>query len=483
LDAGNRLTEIDVGSQTWLDSAVLELGKTEQQIVGDIFRQLFQKLCDEPNNLNIRSLWCNYVQHTYIKVVTTIWRKLPDDRRSLDKFKSLLSDCNTLSSRDQKSNTVYSWINSPNRLFTSFSFQQSPHTNPHNALDAWAYRTVRFALFSHLQTEGDPYAGLSDLGVVRNSHTTYSLLRESLATIDIVQIINLDRLDGTELTQHLAGSIDLQIEQCDRLVHSVNAYLQNCPLAINQLNDTHFSEIGVFYLQRLEESGILASLSSSLSGSAVKSLLKSIGRVVRKYVGRVDNLLPLELNENNCSECASIFNSIEDELPSQLFSELHNLTDIFCQNFPDTRRSHQQILCLRYLLKLNMTQTGKVVKNNFGGTDNAGSAALWVNNAHAALVRSIHRAMNNSESILIEDDAINAAIDYLRIYFSCFRNNLLNDIANQLNIRPPVILDRTQRNEFISLVAYELEQRSALNLRDLTSQAAISQIIDRFLSD
>jgi hypothetical protein len=512
--------QVNTCFQGWLDSAPTDLGSNLHPLVDRVTSELMQQFRQDTIDPNICRLWRNYYTNTCYNPVFEIWNTrgnyLPH-LKTPEKFYSLLGRSYALYSTDRITEERHNWIESPNWMLRRFNLDNSPVSI--SALTTWSRATISNGLCSKIRESEDPYFKLFPLGVVTNTKTTYALIEDALNSSDCPEIIRetvrkeypnpeQEGLKGNiseQIINHLCGSIDeqfnrsqIQVRQFQRariLVQSLKTYLGNSPLAVNQLRESDFAEIGNFYQQRLASlSENESQLTLHWSSSAIELFLKSIGTIVQKYANRLLDPMSIhaiiggddsDMTGEDILEDEDLISPIDWVYLQSLqenYSELYEQIDLFCQLPPDTSThiSRQQILWLRYGLKLGMARIGDLINIHFGLSPGPGGAALQLQQARTALVRSIHQGLNSSEP-LIREDAIKFVIECLEKHFLLVLHGLFATVVDRLNIEPSMVLLQTNRSQFINLFTAEIEQMSRLNHQNDISQAAIEEIVEKLL--
>jgi hypothetical protein len=504
LSRKQQLVQIDAFIQIWLNS----LPETAASGLLNQFKQYSE-------NSRIQRLWTNYYLNICHIVILTIWQHIPEQQRTTKKFDSILSGAYTLSSQDRTTKKRYAWSGFPNQMLRSFDVEQAPRFNQSGkkissieAVNAYSYRAIKYNLYSSLQEGEDRYAGLSSLGVLTNSGTSYGRIENALISSDLLGIVwhtislkypnpedNLRKEISQEIATHLAVSISAQFERCKILVQLLKEYLdlETTPHAVNLLVESDFLEIRNFYQLRLDFL-YQNQPPPQMSMLAVVILLKSIGTMVRQYVARIndpsstqhiigdgDNDMTLEdvfIDKNISTLIDEVYSEILSEQFVPLYREIHRFCQLPTQSIDSP--SPQQMLWLQYGLEMNMTRIGRFLKTRFNLTDNAGSASRGCNQARTALVRSIHKGMNSTEPL--DEDAIELVIEVLKKYFPIVRRQMLSEVAIQVGIDPLAELIDFDRNQFIDITTTNIKRMSGLNLGDDICRLEIEKIVDRFLA-
>ena len=522
LTRGQQLARVEACFQGWIDSASTDSGANSLSLVHQMSLELVQKFHQDVLAPEISGLWRNYYTNICYRVVYPIWNTrgnyLPH-LRTPEYFYSLLANSYALSSGDRRTGSRYNWIKCPHRMLGRFNPETS--LSPLDALNAWSRVTITQALYSKIREREDPYFMLSPLGVVTNSKTSYELIENALKSSDFPDIINetvrkkypnpeqgeLRREISQQIINHLSGSIEEQFDRvkilgkqfqlCRIIVQSLKSYLDNSPLAVNQLIENHFSEIGNFYQQRLIESyrNNLLQLPVQLSPSAIELLLKSIGTIVPQYANQIND--PNSINriiggsdgdmtgediltdDTSPSPVDFVYNQFLSERFPRLYQEIGRFCQLPAQD--NDKPSHQQVLWLYYGLDLNQIEISSFLNIHFGLVyPNPGGVALRLLKARTNLIASIRREMKISEPL--DTDAIELIKDVLEECFSDVRYQLLGNIADRLGIEPSAEVVPADRHTFIALVTIEFERNIQRNLNDDVSIRGIERMVAIFLN-
>lgn len=522
LTRGQQLARVEACFQGWIDSASTDSGANSLSLVHQMSLELVQKFHQDVLAPEISRLWRNYYTNICYRVVYPIWNTrgnyLPH-LRTPEYFYSLLANSYALSSGDRRTGSRYNWMECPHRMLGRFNPETSLY--PLDALNAWSRVTITQALYSKIREREDPYFMLSPLGVVTNSKTSYELIENALKSSDFPDIINetvrkkypnpeqgeLRREISQQIINHLSGSIEEQFDRvkilgkqfqlCRIIVQSLKSYLDNSSLAVNQLIENHFSEIGNFYQQRLIESyrNNLLQLPVQLSPSAIELLLKSIGTMVPQYANQIND--PNSINriiggsdgdmtgediltdDTSPSPVDFVYNQFLSERFPRLYQEIGRFCQLPAQD--NDTLSHQQVLWLYYGLDLNQTEISSFLNIHFGlSHSNPGGVALRLRQARTNLIASIRREMKISEPL--DTDAIELIKDVLEECFSDVRYQLLGKIADRLGIEPSAEVVPADRHTFIALVTIEFERNIRRNLNDDVSTRGIERMVAIFLN-
>jgi hypothetical protein len=101
-------------------------------------------------NLVRHNCWFNFIAAMTVNAALHSWQRVPTSQRSEELFERLTTPNLSIQ-----------------KLLTSFN--PDYHPNLLNGLQAWTYRAVRYNSFAYLRKNGNPYFGLSNLGVVARS--------------------------------------------------------------------------------------------------------------------------------------------------------------------------------------------------------------------------------------------------------------------------------------------------------------------------
>jgi hypothetical protein len=505
LSRKQQLAKIDVFIQVWLNS-----------LPATAASKLLNKFKQYSDNPKIQRMWTNYYMNTCHAVILTIWNKIPEKQRTTKRFDSLLSGTYALSSKDMTTKKRYAWSGFPNQMLRGFDIEKSPRFNRAGeeislveALNAYAYRAIKYNLYSILQEGEDSYAGLRPLGILTNSKTSYGLIEQALISVNLLNIVwhtvsqkypnreneGLRREINQEIVNHLSVSIEEQFKRCKILVQLLREYLklETTPRFVNLLVESDFLEIRNFYQLRLDFI-YEKQTPPQMSTIAVIILLKSIGEMVRQYVTQIndssstqhiigdgDNDMTLEdvfIDENISTLIDEVYSEILSDQFVPLYREIHRFCQLPVQSIDSP--SPQQMLWLQYGLEMNTIGIGRFLKTRFNLTDNAGSASKGCNQARTALVRSIHKGMSSTEPL--NEDAIELVIEVLKKYFPLVRRQILSKVAIQVDITQPAELIDSDRDKYIDITTTNIERMSGLNLSDCICRLEIEKIVDRFLA-
>jgi hypothetical protein len=132
----------------------------DPELVTVVVNQLYQAaLAPDPPRFN-RNCWYNYIATMTVKAARHIWQKIPPAKQSEELFHRLITP--TLNVED---------------LLAGFDPQYQ--TNLFVGLEAWTYKVVKYNTYADVRANGDPYFGLSNLGIVARS--SYKSMRIAMA--------------------------------------------------------------------------------------------------------------------------------------------------------------------------------------------------------------------------------------------------------------------------------------------------------------
>jgi hypothetical protein len=130
---------------TYIDRLVIADRQLTTVVVANLYRIALAQ-----QNLVRNNCWFNFIRAMTVRAALHTWQRVPKIKQNEELFERLVTP--SLSIR---------------QLVTSFN----PHYHPDllMGLQAWTYRAVTYNAFAYLRANGDPYFGLSNLGVVSRS--------------------------------------------------------------------------------------------------------------------------------------------------------------------------------------------------------------------------------------------------------------------------------------------------------------------------
>lgn len=130
----------------------------DPDLLSTIVDNLFQIAIMQPEPIR-DNCWFNFIGAMTIKVAVHTWKKIPQPQQCEELFELLIAP--SLSVRS---------------LLTGFNPQYQ--SNLLVGLQAWTYRVIRNNSFANLRSNGNPYFGLSNFGIVTRS--SYKMIKMAL---------------------------------------------------------------------------------------------------------------------------------------------------------------------------------------------------------------------------------------------------------------------------------------------------------------
>ncbi len=157
--AGNfQLSGISLANLEEVNNYIDRLVIADRQLTPVVVANLY-RIALAQQNLVRNNCWFNFIKAMTVRAALHTWQGVPKVKQSEELFERLVTP--SLSIR---------------QLLTSFNPQYHPDLLM--GLQAWTYRAVTYNSFAYLRANGDPYFGLSNLGVV--SRSSYLKARAAL---------------------------------------------------------------------------------------------------------------------------------------------------------------------------------------------------------------------------------------------------------------------------------------------------------------
>jgi hypothetical protein len=244
-------------------------------IVDNLYRSA---LAQSP--LNSDNCWFNWIAAMNIKVACHIWRKIPSSQQSSELFERLITP--TLSVQD---------------LFKGFDAQYQP--NLFVGLQSWTYQVVRYHTYTDLRSNGHPYFGLSNLGIVARS--SYKQMRIALA----------------------ANIVPAQLELDVSICKVFKNYLERSQIGANQLGSSDWQEILV----------AVQSISINIKIEELGSRIDRVGSLIRAAASPVVHSYDDQSRSISIDQYANLSLPDIDE-SAQIFGQLFAIIDRFINSLP-----------------------------------------------------------------------------------------------------------------------------------------------------
>jgi serine/threonine protein kinase len=266
-------------------------------VVDNLYRMALKQPTPMRNNC-----WFSFITVMTANVTLHIWNKVPKPQQSEELFERLVTPNISVSS-----------------LLDGFNPQYQP--NLLVGLQAWAYKTIKYKSFTDLRANGNPYFGLSNLGIVRRS--SYKLMREAL----------------------LGNSTESEIEAYLSICKVFKTYLDRSKLGTNKLELSHWQDI--------LDAG--RSIDGSLNVDRLRSIIDRVGGLIRTYCNPIIERYD-DVDRQFCLDPEDILPEID--ISESILSELFDLIDRFIKSLP---AESIQIIQLRHHQKLKHKDIAAIV--------------------------------------------------------------------------------------------------------------------------
>lgn len=266
-------------------------------VVDNLYRMALKQPTPMGNNC-----WFNFIAVMTVNVTRHIWNKVPKAQQSEELFERLVTPNISVSS-----------------LLDGFNPQY--HANLLVGLQAWTYKTIKYQSFTDLRANGNPYFGLSNLGIVTRS--SYKLVREAL----------------------LGNSTESEIGAYLSICKVFKTYLGRSKLSTHKLELSHWQDI----------LDAVRSIDGSLNVDRLRSIIDRVGGLIRTYCN------PIIERYDDVDRQFSL--DPEDVLPEidiseSILSDLFDLIDRFISSLP---AESVQIIQLRHHQKLKHKDIAAIV--------------------------------------------------------------------------------------------------------------------------
>ncbi len=232
------------------------------------------------STLNSDNCWFNWIAAMNIKAACHIWRKIPSSQQSAELFERLITP--TLSVQD---------------LFKGFDAQYQP--NLFVGLQSWTYQVVRYHTYTDLRSNGHPYFGLSNLGIVARS--SYRQMRTAL-TANIVP-----------------AQLELDVSICKVFKN----YLDRSKIGANQLGSSDWQEILT----------AVQAIAIDIKIEELGSRIDRVGSLIRAAASPVVHSYDDQSRSISIDRYASLPSPDIDE-SAQIFGQLFAIIDRFINSLP-----------------------------------------------------------------------------------------------------------------------------------------------------
>jgi RNA polymerase sigma factor (sigma-70 family) len=247
--------------------------------------------------------WFNFITAMTFKAALHTWQRVPKPQQSEDLFERLIAP-------------------SLNIQQLLARFDPEYHPNLLVGLQAWTYRVVRYNSFAYLRKNGDPYFGLSNLGIV--SRSSWVKIRTALA----------------------GNIIATQIDTYKSICKIFKTYLTRSEVSVNNLTRTDWQSI----LVEMQTHAI------SITLEELAALIDRIGCLIRAH----SSLTIEKYDDPNLfiSIAAQLDPPPDLETSDAALCQIFHLIDKFVDSLP---LKSQELITLRHLKQLNQVNIAKTM--------------------------------------------------------------------------------------------------------------------------
>jgi hypothetical protein len=275
----------------------------DRQLTTVVVANLYRGAAAQPQLVR-NNCWFNFITAMTFKAALHTWRRVPKPQQSEELFEQLVTPVLNIG-----------------QLFSRFDPEYHPHLLA--GLQAWSYRVVSYNSFAYLRKNGNPYFGLSNLGIV--SRSSWVTIRAAL----------------------LGNIVTAQIGSYTVVCKIFKTYLERSKIRVNNLELANWQEI-------LTE---IQSKSIELTLEELRGRIDRVGSLVRAHASPI-----VEKYDD-----PSLFISIDSHLnfpepdiaasDATLF-QIFGLIELFISSLP---AKSQEILTLRHRQKLNQGSIAKLM--------------------------------------------------------------------------------------------------------------------------
>jgi RNA polymerase sigma factor (sigma-70 family) len=300
--AGN--FELTGGSWVNLQAVNAEIDRlllADRQLTTIVVTNLYRTAVSQQDFVG-NNCWFNFITAMTFKAALHTWQRVPKPQQSEDLFERLIAP-------------------SLNIQHLLARFDPEYHPNLLVGLQAWTYRVVRYNSFAYLRKNGDPYFGLSNLGIV--SRSSWVMIQTALA----------------------GNIIATKIDTYKSICKIFKTYLTRSSVSVNNLTRTDWQSI----LAEIQIQAI------SITLEELAALVDRIGCLIRAH-----SSLTIEKYDD-----PDLFISIAAQLaPPDLetsdaaLAQIFELIASFISSLP---LKSQELLTLRHLQRFNQVSIAKAM--------------------------------------------------------------------------------------------------------------------------
>jgi hypothetical protein len=276
---------------------------TDPLLTTVVVDSLYQAALSQPK-LALNNCWFNFITAMTFKSANHTWNKIPRLQQSEELFDRLIAPTLSIES-----------------LLAGFDPQY--HPNLLVGLQAWTYKVVRYNSFTNLRSNGSPYFGLSNFGVV--SRSSYKLIRMALV-----------------------GNVTAErVERYLSICKIFKNYLTRSKVGTNKLELNNWQEILVE----------IKSTSMEISVEELQGIVDRVGNLIRAHASPIIDRYDDPARSISIDRYHHLAETDIDESP-QLFGQLFMIIDQFINNLPIEA---QKIIALRHQQRLTQTDIATIV--------------------------------------------------------------------------------------------------------------------------
>ncbi|WP_310484111.1 sigma-70 family RNA polymerase sigma factor [Chamaesiphon sp. VAR_48_metabat_403] len=274
----------------------------DRQLTTVVVTNLYRQAAAQ-QDLACNNCWFNFITAMTYKAALHTWQRVPKPQQSEDLFERLIAP-------------------SLNIQQLLARFDPEYHPNLLVGLQAWTYRVVRYNSFAYLRKNGDPYFGLSNLGIV--SRSSWVTIRTALA----------------------GNIIATQIDTYKSICKIFKTYLTRSSVSVNNLTLADWQSI----LVEIRASSIAIKLEE------LAALIDRIGCLIRAHSSPT-----IEKYDD-----PNLFISVASQLdpppdPDTSDAALAQVFEIIASFISNLPHKSQEMLSLRHLQQLNQVNIAKTM--------------------------------------------------------------------------------------------------------------------------
>ncbi|WP_295614895.1 hypothetical protein [Chamaesiphon sp. GL140_3_metabinner_50] len=301
--AGNfELVGVSLVNLQAVNAAIDRLLQADRQLTTVVVTNLYRTAVAQQDFVG-NNCWFNFITAMTFKAALHTWQRVPKPQQSEDLFERLIAP-------------------SLNIQQLLARFDPEYHPNLLVGLQAWTYQVVRYNSFTYLRKNGDPYFGLSNLGIV--SRSSWVTIRTALA----------------------GNIISTQIDTYKSICKVFKIYLARSTVSVNNLTPTDWQNI----LVETQTQAIAITLEE------LAATIDRIGCLIRAH----HSLTIEEYDDPNLFiSIVEPFDPLPDLEPfDAALCQIFDFIDKFINSLPP---KSQELIALRHLKQLNQVNIAKTM--------------------------------------------------------------------------------------------------------------------------